>query len=74
MQHLTPETASAGLPRSSSYNSLQRRLMRNKATSIELGLQKPDEGTNNEDVRFFLFFYIIVSTSDYSLSFYSIVF
>lgn len=51
MQHLTPEATSACLPRSSSYNSLQRRLMRNKATSIEFGLQKPDENTNNEEVR-----------------------
>lgn len=51
MQHLTTETTSACLPRSSSYNSLQRRLMRNKATSIEFGLQKPDEGASNEEVR-----------------------
>lgn len=43
-QHLTP--ASLLLPRSSSYNSLQRRLLRNKATSIEMGLQKPQEEGN----------------------------
>ncbi|XP_035217545.1 folliculin-interacting protein 2-like isoform X1 [Stegodyphus dumicola] len=49
--HLTPETSTACLPRSSSYNSLQRRLLRNKATSIELGLQKPDDGTNEEYPR-----------------------
>ncbi|XP_054724932.1 folliculin-interacting protein 2-like [Uloborus diversus] len=47
---LTPEAAVACLPRSSSYNSLQRRLLRNKATSIELGLQKPDESNSpNEE-------------------------
>ncbi|GFV64244.1 folliculin-interacting protein 2 [Trichonephila clavipes] len=45
--HLSPERPIGGLPRSSSYNSLQRRILRNKATSIELGLPKSDERSND---------------------------
>ncbi|KAF8763826.1 folliculin-interacting protein 1-like isoform X1 [Argiope bruennichi] len=48
--HLSPERPTAGLPRSSSYNSLQRRILRNKATSIEMGLSKSHEMTPNEPV------------------------
>ncbi|KAG8176873.1 hypothetical protein JTE90_026583 [Oedothorax gibbosus] len=43
-RRLSPESSSkGGLPRSSSYNSLQRRILRNKATSIELGMPKAEE-------------------------------
>ncbi|XP_071034543.1 folliculin-interacting protein 2 isoform X2 [Parasteatoda tepidariorum] len=49
--HLSPETPVSCLPRSSSYNSLQRRILRNKATSIELGLPKSEEISPNECSR-----------------------
>lgn len=43
MSHLSPNSVSSSLSCSGSYNSLQRRWLRNMATSIEFGLYKKSE-------------------------------